>query len=243
MDNCNQDFINTLISGFEYYGYNVSTEQIDKLALFNKLVMETNEHTNLTAIANGAESAKKHFLDSVNPAIMKLLKAAKNVIDVGSGAGFPGIPFAILNNDINFTLVDTRKKRCEFMEYAKSALNLNNVKIVWKRAEELGQDINYREKYDIACARALAAMPTLLEYLVPFVKIDGYVILYKGKSYQDEIDAAQNAIKTLGIENVQTLPYTIFDESSQFRIIYGKKLRPTPIKYPRKVGLPAKRPL
>jgi len=239
----NKEFINTLRQGFAEYNYNVSNEQIDKLVLFNNLVMETNKHTNLTAIENGAESAKKHFLDSVNPIAMELVKKASTVIDIGSGAGFPGIPLAILHPSINFTLVDTRKKRCEFMELAVDELKLQNVRVIWKRAEELGKDTNYREQYDIACARALAAMPTLLEYLVPFVKENGYTMLYKGGLAEEELNSAQNAIDTLGMDKFTISPYTIFGESSQYAMVCAEKIRPTPTKYPRKSGLPSKRPL
>jgi len=239
----NREFINTLKAGFTEYKYTVSDEQIDKLVLFNTLVMETNKHTNLTSIDDGAESAKKHFLDSINPVAMDLVKNAQRVIDIGSGAGFPGIPLAILNQVTQFTLVDTRKKRCEFMEFAINELRLDNVNVIWKRAEELGKDEKHREQYDIACARALATMPTLLEYLVPFVKLNGYTILYKGGLAEDELNSAQNAIDTLGMDKFTISPYAILGESSQYSIVHSTKIQPTPAKYPRKSGLPSKRPL
>jgi len=243
VDNTNKEFLDTLTNGFTLYKYNITQDQIDKLVLFNTLVMETNEHTNLTSIKDGAESAKKHFLDSLNPPAMELVKKAKSVIDVGSGAGFPGIPLAIVNSNVKFTLIDTRKKRCEFMEHAKDQLKLYNVSVIWKRAEELGRDESYRDRFDIACARALAATPTLLEYLVPFVKVGGYTMLYKGKSLTDELNQAKSAINILGIDDFKISPYTIFDESSQFNMVYAEKIRPTPTKFPRKVGMPTKRPL
>lgn len=239
----NNTFIDTLKSGFDEFGYSVSTEQNDKFSLFNDLVMQTNKHTNLTAITDAVESAKKHFLDSVNPVAMDLVKNVSSVIDIGSGAGFPGIPLAILNPSAKFTLVDTRNKRCEFMEMAVDSLKLNNVDVVWKRAEELGKDENYREKYDIACARALAAMPTLLEYLVPFVKIGGYTLLYKGGLAEQELTNAQNAAQILGMGEFSISPYSVFDEASQYAVVYGQKEQITPTKYPRKSGMPSKRPL
>jgi len=243
VNNIKNNFADTLKRGFEYYHYNISEDQINKLILFNDLVMDTNKHTNLTSIENGFESAKKHFLDSVNPVAMNIVKGADSVIDVGSGAGFPGIPLAVLNQNICFTLLDTRKKRCEFMEHAVSFLKLSNVKIIWKRAEELGKDTKYREKYDIACARALASMPTLLEYLVPLVKLNGYVMLYKGGQAKNETDSAKTAAQILGINNFIISPYTLFDESSDYAIVYSKKTKNTPDKYPRKSGIPLKRPL
>lgn len=239
----NKEFIDILNKGFSEYKYTVSDEQINKLELFNDLVMQTNEHTNLTAITGSIESAKKHFLDSVNPIAMTLMKNSESVIDIGSGAGFPGIPLAVLNPDVLFTLVDTRKKRCDFMEYAVEHLKLNNITIVWKRAEDLGKDITYREQYDLACARALAAMPTLLEYLVPFVKLGGYTMLYKGSMAQDELNSAQNAIDTLGMGEFTIAPYSVYEESSKYAMVYGTKIKPTPVKYPRKSGMASKRPL
>lgn len=243
MGNIYKDFIDTLSAGFAQYSYNVTPEQIEKLLLFNNMVMETNKHTNLTAIEDGAESAKKHFLDSLNPVAMDIIKSAKSVIDVGSGAGFPGIPLALMNETVHFTLVDTRKKRCYFMQEAADALNLKNVTVVWSRAEDMGKDQKYREFFDVACARALAAMPTLLEYLVPFVKVDGCTMLYKGGCANEEIAAAKNAIETLGMDNLEILPYTVLDETSQYSMVYGNKIRSTPLKYPRKAGMPTKRPL
>lgn len=237
------NFVDTLKSGFVEFNYNVSNEQIGKLALFNDLVMQTNEHTNLTAITDEVESAKKHFLDSVNPVALDLVKNASNVIDIGSGAGFPGIPLAVLNPSVSFTLVDTRKKRCEFMDSTVESLNLDNVNVIWKRAEELGKDANYREQYDIACARALAAMPTLLEYLVPFVKVKGHTMLYKGGLASEELQNAKNSIETLGMGEFTIAPYCIFGESSQYAMVIGQKKRDTPAKYPRRSGMPSKRPL
>ncbi|MEX1376711.1 MAG: 16S rRNA (guanine(527)-N(7))-methyltransferase RsmG [Eubacteriales bacterium] len=243
MGDIQKQFIETLISGFAEYKYNVSKEQLDKFVTFNKMVMSTNKHTNLTAIEDGAESAKKHFLDSVNPAAMEIVKNADSVIDIGSGAGFPGIPLAILNPQVQFTLVDTRQKRCEFMNSAVEELNLENTKIIWNRAEELGKDTEYREKFEIACARALAATPTLLEYLSPFVKIGGKVMLYKSKYTEEELSSSESAANILNISDFNIIPYSILGDNSSYNIILGKKTNATPIKYPRKSGIPTKRPL
>lgn len=243
MENVSKDFLDTLSSGLDYYKYNISDNQMAKLILFNTLVMETNTHTNLTTIKDGADSAKKHFLDALNPIATDLISKAKKVIDVGSGAGFPGIPLAIMYPDVHFTLLDTLKKRCDFMQDSVVALELENVEIVWQRAETLGQTIGYREEFDVACARALASMPTLLEYLLPFIRVGGYAVFYKGKSPENEITQSANAMSLLGVDNFSIVPYTIFDETAHYCMVIGEKNRPTPAKYPRKAGLPTKRPL
>ena len=239
----NNEFKDTLIKGFAEYNYNISGEQINKLVNFNQMVMDVNKHTNLTAIENGAESAKKHFLDSLNPAAISCISSAKKIIDVGSGAGFPGIPLSILKEQADFTLLDTRKKRCEFIESAVSELGLKNVTVLWGRAEELGKDKMHREQYDIACARALAAAPILLEYLSPFLKIGGHVLLYKGKEAENEIAQSQNAADILGIDKFAVIPYKITDDVSSYNMLYAEKIFPTPDKYPRKPGIALKRPL
>jgi len=239
----NAEFIDTLIKGFEYYKYSFSQDKIDKLALFNNLVMETNIHTNLTAIEDGESSAKRHFLDSLNPEALTLLKNANAVIDVGSGAGFPGIPLAVLHDDIRFTLLDTRKKRCEFMQEAVKQLNLNNVTVLWGRAEDYGKDESCREKFDAACARALAAVPVLLEYLSPFLRIGGSAMLYKGSSCEEEIHSAKNALYALGMDEIKISPYSVYGDTAEYYMLCSEKRKPTPDKYPRKAGIALKRPL
>lgn len=239
----NKAFKETLQQGLDSYGYDITAEQIDKLILFNTMVMQTNKHTNLTAIEDGASSARRHFLDSINPIANGIISKAKKVIDVGSGAGFPGIPLAILHPTISFDLLDTRKKRCEFMQDAISELSIPNANVLWARAESIGQNILHREKYDVACARALAAMPTLLEYLLPLIKVNGYAMLYKGPTPKDEISQATEAISILGGDYFTSKTYTIFGESNNYSMVYGKKIKPTPTKYPRKSGLPTKRPI
>ncbi|MBN2879268.1 MAG: 16S rRNA (guanine(527)-N(7))-methyltransferase RsmG [Clostridia bacterium] len=243
MNSQSTEFIDTLIKGFEYYKYSIPQNKIDKLTLFNNLVMATNEHTNLTSIEDGASSAKRHFLDSLNPEALQIIKSANNVIDVGSGAGFPGIPLAVMHDEVRFTLLDTRKKRCEFMQEAVKQLNLKNVTVLWGRAEDYGKDTSYREKYDIACARALATVPVLLEYLSPFLSVGGAAMLYKGSSPEEEISSAKNALSALGMGEINTFLYSVYGDTSEYSMLCSVKINTTPDKYPRKAGIALKRPL
>ena len=243
MNNSEKEFTDILIKGFNFYNVETSGEQIKKMAEYNSMVMQANEHTNLTAIKDGKESAQKHFLDSANPQALKIISEAKNVIDIGSGAGFPGIVLAVMKPEVNFTLVDTRKKRCEFMESVKTHLGLSNVSIVWGRAEELGKMPLYREKFDAACARALAAMPVLLEYLAPFVKLGGCAMLYKGSIVDEEIAASETAASLLGFSSFTKLSYKLPEDGADLAVIKVVKYAETPSKYPRKPGIALKRPL
>lgn len=243
MNNTDREFLTTLTEGLKAYNINASDEQIQKLCSFNDMVMSTNSHTNLTAIVTGKESAQKHFLDSLNPQAMKAVCETDNVIDVGSGAGFPGIPLSVMNPGVNFTLLDTRKKRCEFMESVKYKLKLENVTVIWGRAEELGKLPQYRNRYQISCARALAAMPVLLEYLAPFIKIGGYAMLYKGSSAVEDIASAKNAADVLGFGNFENLPYSLPKEDAKLHMVKWLKTNETPERYPRKPGIALKRPL
>ncbi len=168
---------------------------------------------NLTAVTDDVESAKKHFLDSVNPPIMNMIASGDKVIDIGSGAGFPGIPLAIVRDDVHFTLLDTRQKRCEFLQSVVDELGLDNVNVIWDRAEVIGKFDEHREQYDIATARAVAAINVLSEYLLPFVKIDGHTAMYKLSHMEDELESGKAAIKVLGGEIDAVQSYTIIGES------------------------------
>lgn len=236
-------FLRVINEGLEQWEISLSGQQIERLEEFNKLVYRTNEHMNLTSIEDGEPSAKRHFLDSLNPHVLSKINDGCNVIDVGSGAGFPGIPLAIAKPKAQLTLLDARKKRAIFMQEAIVELGLKNVEIICDRAETVARKQHYREQYDIACARAVATMPVLLEYLVPFVKMGGEVVLYKTATPEDEIFASCNAVKVLGIEELLVRTYTVFGENANYSIVSGRKIHQSPTKYPRKSGTPTKRPL
>ena len=218
-----------------------SVEQIDKFYKYMNLLIEWSEKINLTAIIEPSEIILKHFIDSIT--ILKELKDGSTVVDVGTGAGFPGIPLSIMNSTLKITLVDSLNKRLIFLQEVIKELNLENVELIHSRAEEFGQNKKYREKFDISTSRAVANLSTLSEYLLPLVKVNGKVISMKAGNAQEEINTAQKAIKTLGgkIEHIEEFNLPSSDIGRTIIVI--DKIKETPGKYPRKPGTPTKEPI
>ena len=213
----------------------------DKFYDYYRLLIEWNEKINLTAITDEDEVAVKHFLDCLS--IKALLPDGASVADVGTGAGFPGIPLKIANPTVNLTLVDSLNKRTKFLAEAVQKLNLENTEIIWGRAEDVGKDENHREKYDICVSRAVANLTTLCELCLPFVKVGGKLICLKGPKAADEAAEAKRAIKILGGELESISEYEIPDADLKHNAVIIKKISQTPTKYPRKAPKPAKEPL
>ena len=184
-------------------GVRFSVEQIEQFYKYMNLLIEWNEKMNLTAITEPKEIILKHFIDSIT--ILKYIDDNSKLVDVGTGAGFPGVPLSIMNPTLKITLVDSLNKRLIFLQEVVKELNLKNIEIVHARAEEFGQNKNYREKFDIATSRAVANLATLSEYLVPLVKIGGKIISMKASNAKEEINDAQKAIEVLGgkIEKIE----------------------------------------
>lgn len=218
-----------------------SEEQIDKLYNYMNLLLEWNEKINLTAITEPKEVILKHLIDSVT--ISKFIKSNSYVADIGTGAGFPGIPLKILREDIEVVLVDSLNKRINFLNEVIKELKLDNIKTVHARAEDFGQDKNYREKFDVVTSRAVANLSTLSEYLIPLAKVDGKCLCMKGPGADDEIKNAKNAINTLGgtITNVHV--FNLPDSDIGRTVVEIEKVKNTDKKYPRKAGVPSKEPL
>lgn len=229
-----------LIKGFSELNMDVSEEQINKLIRYSELLVEWNEKMNLTAITEPIEIAEKHFLDS---AMCLRTGVSGNVIDVGTGAGFPGLVLKILNPEIKLCLLDSLQKRIGFLQAVCEELNLTDVKFVHARAEDGGQDKNLREKFDFAVARAVANLATLSEYCLPFVKTGGSFIAMKGPKAEEEIAQAGNAISKLGGEISSSLEQAVPGTNFFHVIISVKKIRQTPTQFPRKAGKPSKQPL
>ena len=218
----------------------ISDVQAENFFIYMKLLLEWNKKMNLTAITNEDEVILKHFIDSLT--INKYMNG-KKVMDIGTGAGFPGIPLKILKKDLSITLLDSLNKRITFLEEVIRNLSLENIQAVHARAEELAHKEEYREQYDIAVSRAVAPMHTLLEYMLPYVKIGGKCICMKGPNLQEESKDLQNCLETLGgkIEKIEeiVLPETEIKRN----IMLIKKENKTPKKYPRNPGMPSKKPL
>lgn len=220
--------------------FEISENEIEKFYQYMKLLLEWNEKINLTAITDEEEIIKKHFIDSLT--ISKLIKEDTSVVDVGTGAGFPGMPLAITKK-VNATLVDSLNKRINFLNIVKDSIKLENVNTVHSRAEEVGQNEKYREKFDYAVSRAVAPINVLLEYMLPLVKVGGYCLCMKGPKVIDEMQGIENVAEKLGGKYIKLEELEISGEESRKNVIIVKKVEKTNKKYPRKPGTPAKQPL
>jgi len=228
---------------FELTGSKLTSQQVAALEIYAQELKEWNTIHNLTAIRETREVRVKHFLDSLSACLAMRGSMVGRVIDVGTGAGFPGLPLKILYPQMQLTLVESVGKKTAFCEHLISRLCLSGVEVIQMRAEELGQHPTHREKYDWALARAVAIMPVLLEYLLPLVKVGGSVLAMKGESGPAEAHAADKAIQLLGGHLRQLVPLTLPGVVEERYLVVVDKVATTPEKYPRRVGIPAKRPL
>lgn len=216
-------------------------EQLEQFFEYMELLIEWNEKMNLTAITDPEEIILKHFIDSIT--ILNEIPNNSKIVDVGTGAGFPGIPLSIMNPTLKITLVDSLNKRLIFLQEVVNKLQLKNVEIIHARAEEFGQNKKYRESFDVATSRAVANLSTLSEYLIPLVKVGGKVISMKAAAAGQEINDAKKAIEVLGgvIEKIDEFNLPQSDIGRTVIIIRKEKV--TPNKYPRKPGTPSKEPI
>ncbi len=224
-------------------GVTLNLQQIRSLEIYAQELVEWNERYSLTAIDDPVKVRVKHFLDSLSAFMAMRNTPVERVIDIGTGAGFPGLPLKILCPQIKLTLVESVAKKVHFCEHIVEKLALEDVEIVRERAEVLGKDERYREKYDWAVARAVALMPILMEFLLPLVRVGGRVLAMKGESAPAETHTADRAIGMLGGNLQHLIPVTLPGVVEQRYLVVVDKVATTPDKYPRRVGIPAKRPL
>lgn len=230
-----------LVSDAEKLGISINDEQLKRFDMLSDLLVEQNKTMNLTAITDPDGIAVKHFADSISVLSAAEIPQGARILDVGTGAGFPGIPLLIMRPDIDLTMIDSTAKKLKYVENTVNELGLIATTL-HTRAEEAGQSKEYREKFDFVCSRAVAALNVLCEYCLPFVKQNGLFIAMKGAKAQEEIDAAKSAIKTLGGKIVAEKSFSLSDGGERTLVII-KKISQVPPKYPRPSAQIAKKPL
>ncbi len=236
-----EEFEKIFLEELEKINLKIEKEEVKKFYEYMKMLIEWNKKINLTAINDEKEIIIKHFIDSLT--ISKYIENAERMVDVGTGAGFPGIPIKIINKELEVVLVDSLNKRINFLNEVIEKLGLENIKAIHARAEDLGKDKKYREKFDVVTSRAVANMTVLVEYLLPLTKKEGKCICMKGSEIEDELENAKYAIKLLGGKVDKVEKIEISDEHMGRNIILINKQENTPNQYPRKAGIPLKKPL
>ena len=206
-------------------------------------ILSCNEKVNLTNISDPAEFRIKHNADSLMCVDFPEFQSAKNIIDVGTGGGFPGIPLAVYAPDKHFTLLDSLNKRLRIIDELAGGLDITNITLVHGRSEDVARNREHREKYDLCVSRAVSNLATLSEYCLPFIKVGGYLLAYKGPGADQEVKDAEKALKTLGGSLVDIRETTMEEYGLDHRILVIEKVRNTPKAYPRKAGTPLKEPL
>jgi 16S rRNA (guanine527-N7)-methyltransferase len=223
-------------------GVDLSETQLDQFEAYYQELIRWNERVNLTGITDPDEVLTKHFLDSLS-CLQAVPELPKTVVDVGSGAGFPGLALKIAQPHIQLTLIEATGKKVEFLKHLVQVLGLSAVTVLHHRAEEAGRLPNHRGHYQLAVARAVAQLPILAEYMLPLLKVDGLMLAQKGVDPAAEIKAAKGALGVLGGRHLKTIPVEIPDLDAARHLVLIKKVKPTPKPYPRQPGLPAKKPL
>lgn len=219
-----------------------STEEYDKFIRYMELLKEWNEKVNLTAITEDQEIITKHFIDSLKTFKFRPLEDAESIIDVGTGAGFPGLPIKIVNPQVKLTLLDSLNKRLNFLKEVVTELKLEDVKFIHSRAEDGGRNPELREMYDIAVSRAVGNMTLLSELCLPYVKVGGYFIALKGPAVEEEVNEAKHAISLLGGKLEEIMEVEIEGTDLNHKLVIIKKIKNTPNTYPRS-SLAIKKPL
>lgn len=219
----------------------LENKQIEDFYSFMNMLIEKNKVMNLTGITEPKEIILKHFVDSLTA--LKYIDKNNKVIDVGTGAGFPGLPLKIAKELLEITLLDSLNKRINFLNEVIESINVGKIETIHGRAEDFGQDTKYRERFDIAISRAVAPLNILIEYMLPFVMVGGKCICMKGSNCDEEIENAKKAIEILGGKIEKIDKFNLPDSEDNRTILIIKKIKKTDRQYPRKAGIPTKKPL
>lgn len=240
-----QVFVDKLGTGAEELGIKLSDRQIDQFYQYYELLIEWNKVMNLTAITELDDVISKHFVDSLSlvRAVPDLEDQAYSIIDVGTGAGFPGIPLKIAFPEIEITLLDSLNKRIKFLNTVIENLEIQRIETIHGRAEDFGRDIKYREQYDLCVSRAVANAATLSEYCLPFVKVGGNFISYKSGKVDEELEAGKKAIEVMGGSVSQIVRFSLTGADAERTLVVIEKKEKTAKRYPRKAGVPSKEPI
>lgn len=236
-------FRRTLAGGIEAWGLKIDEAALERFERHYTAVVEANRRFNLTAVTGEAGAAALHFLDALALLRYREPGPGESLIDVGAGAGFPGMVLKAARPALTVTLLESNRKKAEFLRQVIAALGLERADAVWGRAEDEARRPGRRESFDWAVARGVAAMRVLCEYCLPFVRTGGFFVAYKGPGVEPELQEARSALSVLGGEVTAVERFSLLPAGEERRLVFVKKVRRTPAEYPRRAGLPVRRPL